>query len=122
MGAGEAVVVAVLGEDQVQPALGQVLGPGHSPGRDRAQPAGQPGLRGQRRHGVLVDVPDRRRALALRREDEQQFGVVDEQQVRAGRLLGHRRPRGAQRAEPAPPDRAGNGDGAQGTPRPFGVT
>ena len=46
---------------------------------------------------------------------------MDEQQVGARRLRGHGGPRGAQRPDPAPPDRPGNGDGAEGTTHPFGM-
>ena len=104
----------------METAFGETLGEGHSPGGDRAQEDRQPGLGGQRRGSVLVHVPDRGRAVAPRRQDEQQLGVVDEEQVRARGVLAKSRPGGAEGAEPAPAGGARNGDGGESTTGPFG--
>ena len=103
--------VALLGQDQMHAPLGEPFGGVHGRGGDgRPQRARQPRLGAQRGGGVLVHVPDRGRPGPPRRQRQQQLGIVDQQQVGAGRVPGQLAPGGAQGAEPAPAHGARNRD------------
>ena len=114
---GETLVVRPLGQDQVQPPLRGALGDTDRTGHEPAQRGRQPCLGAQRGGGVLVHVPDRRRAVPDQRQHQQQFGVVEEQHVRARGVPGQLGTGRAQRPEPAPPDRPWHLGQGQARPR-----
>ncbi len=118
MAAAEPVGVAVLGEDQVDPALGHPLGPAHCGGHDRPERAGQPCLGAQRGRGVLVHIPHGRRAPAHQGQHKQQFGVVHDEQIGTLAEPGELTAGGAQRTGPAAARRPGHVGGGQPWPGP----
>ena len=85
---GEAVAIAVLGEQKVHGPLGPVLdgadgGRGHAAQRTR-----QPGLEGDGSGGVLVDVPHRD-GVAGTGERAEQLRIVHEDDVVGGCFTPH---------------------------------
>jgi hypothetical protein len=113
--------VAVLGQDQVHVALGQPFRGAHRHGGGRPQRARQPRLGAERGGGVLVHIPDHRRPPAPRGQREQQLGVVDQHQVRAGGVPGEGRTGGQDRPGTASSPRPRNRLEVKRRPRPFGI-
>ncbi len=118
---GEPRDVPLLGQDQVHVPLGHPLRGAHRHGRGRPERPRQPGLGAERGGGVLVHVPDHRRPPAPRGQRQQQFGVVDEQQVGVGRVLGQGRTSGENRPGPASSRGPRNRREVERRPGPFGT-
>ena len=98
--------VPVLGQQQVQAPLGRGLGGADRSPDDHAGSGRQPRLEPERGRSVLVHVPDHRRAPGHALDREQQFGIVDDGDVDLPLPPLEKPPSGANRREPAPPDRA----------------
>ena len=118
---GEPGDVSALGQDQVHVPLGHPFRGAHRHGGRRPERARQPRLGAERGGRVLVHIPDHRRPPAPGGQRQQQFGVVNEQQVRAGGVPGEGRTGGANRPGPASSRRPRNRLEVERRPGPFGM-
>ncbi len=118
---GEPGDVPLLGQDQVHVPLGHPFRGVHRHGGGRPERTRQPRLGAERGGGVLVHIPDHRRPPAPGGQRQQQFGVVDEQQVGVGRVLGQGRTGRANRPGPASSRGPRNHFEVEQRPGPFGT-
>ena len=118
---GEPGDVSALGQDQVHVPLGHPFRGMHRHGGGRPERARQPWLGAERGRGVLVHIPDHRRPPAPGRQRQQQFGIVDEQQVGLGGVLCKGRTSGENRPGPASSRGPRNRLELERRPGPFGI-
>ncbi len=107
----EALLVAVLGEEEVDVLLGAPLEVAYGVRRGPRERGRQPRLHPHAGGGVLVDVPDHRREVEPPGREEQ-LGVVEEHQVVVGGLPAQQGASGPQRAHPVPAASPGEVDRA----------